>query len=388
VIGAALRMTRVSRRLHLAGMLRLLIAALLLWVVASDTGPRLARMQYAALPGFDYAAEIEYLRTAGRFGEALVIADAGLEAVRDEEMLVEIRRQRELTESERRSVARRAGEVAMGAISGRGESLESLLGAIAADFFIVGDVRDLALEGGRYALDGEADEMILALSAIGLGTTLAPNVDWAPSLLKFARRAGTLTRGLAMQVTSMARAGKKDELFTLFSDLKKLAGHASPGGAVRLLRHADSAEDVAVLARFTERHRGGAAALHITGGEGAALVKGSARAGAGAAEASQAVILASAKGQHGVAWMRSGAWKSMMRPHVLVGISKGLWKGHAQEFVSRLTSLLDPHALWLLPLLAAWVFVELSLLARWMAARVTTPVRRDVAAAGLRSQPG
>jgi hypothetical protein len=350
--------------LRLLGPLRLIVAVFLVWAVAIDTGPRLARMQYASLPDFDYAAEIEYLRAAGRHGEAIVIADAGLDATTVEEMRATILHQRELAEAERRSTARRAGEMAMGAISGRGESLEALLGAVAADFFIVGDVRDLALEGGRYALDGEADEMILALSAIGIGTTLAPKIDWAPSLLKFARKAGTLTKGLAKQVTRLARAGDKEQLLTLFGNLRRLADHASPGGAVRLLRHADSAEDVGTLATFVEKNRRGAAALHITGKEGASLVKGSVRAGATAADASQAVILASAKGKHGIAWLRTGAWKAMLRPHALVGIAKGLWKGHAQDLAARLASLIDPHARWLLPLLAAWVFVEAAFLAR------------------------
>jgi hypothetical protein len=370
MIGLIIRGVRTSRALRFAGVLRLLIAAFLLWAVASDTGPRLARLQYAALPDFDYAAEVEYLHAAGRYGEAIIIADAGIEDAADGAASAELRRQRDLAEAERRSVARRAGEMAMGAISGRGESLEALLGAVAADFFIVGDVRDLALEGGRYALDGEADEMILALSAIGIGTTLAPKIDWAPSLLKFARKAGTLTRGLAEQVTRLARAGDKEQLLTLFGNLRRLADHASPGGAVRLLRHADSAEDVGTLATFVQKNRRGAAALHITGKEGASLVKGSVRAGATAADASQAVILASAKGKHGIAWLRTGAWKAMLRPHALVGIAKGLWKGHAQDLAAHLASLIDPHARWLLPLLAAWVFVEAALVGRRVCGRL------------------
>ena len=39
--------------------------------------------------------------------------------------------------------------------------------------------------------------VIVALSAVGLATTLAPEVDWAPSLLKAARRAGSMTEGTA-----------------------------------------------------------------------------------------------------------------------------------------------------------------------------------------------
>lgn len=348
------------------GLLRLAVAVLLLWVVASDTGPRLARLQFASLPDVNYAAEVEFLRTAGRYGEAIVVADAGLDAIQDPALSTAIAQQRSLALAEQQSLRRRAGDVGMGALSGRGSSIESLIGAVAADFFVVGDVRDLALEGGRYALDGEADEIIMALSAIGIITTLAPAIDWAPAVLKVARRAGTLTKGLADTIMHLVRAGRRNELSGILRDIRRISEKASPGGAVRLLRHADSAEDLTSLANFVERNKRGAFALHMTGKEGANIVKASARAGESTADMHKSVIAAAAKGQHGAAWLRTGGQR-MMRPHLLVGLGKGFYKGNVQDLATRLTSFLDPHARWLLPLLAAWVFVELSLLTRrWL----------------------
>ena len=61
------------------GVLRLIVAVFLLYAVASDTGARLARQQLASLPEFDYAGEVAFLRAAGRYGEAVMVADAGLE---------------------------------------------------------------------------------------------------------------------------------------------------------------------------------------------------------------------------------------------------------------------------------------------------------------------
>jgi hypothetical protein len=370
------------RFIFTSNLLRLGLAALLLWALAADTAPRLARLQYAALPGFDYVAEVAYLRTVGRHGEALVLAEAGLEAARSEAQAEAIRRERDLALAEQQSLWRKARDVGMGAVSGRGDSLESLVGAIAADFFIVGDVRDLALEGGRYAIDGEADKVILALSAIGMATTLAPSIDWAPAVLKIARKSGTLTRGLADQIAHLLRTGRRDELAGVLRDLRTLSAHSSPGGAVRLLRHADSADDLSALARFVERNKGGAAALHITGRDGAAMVKNAARAGETTTDAGRAVILAAAKGQHGVAWMRTGAWRTMLRPHPFVGIAKGLWKGHARSLASRVAFSLDPYIRWLVPLVAAWFFIELTLLARrlycmapWQSAPAIAPHR-------------
>src|SRR2546423_8870827 len=125
----------------------------------------------------------------------------------------------------------------MGAVSGRGDSLESLIGAVAADFFIVGDVRDLVIQGGRYVLDGETDQVVLILSGVGLATTLAPEVDWVPAVLKAARKAGALSRGLADSIIASAKAGKREALTSLMKDVRRIPEHASTVGATDLHRH-------------------------------------------------------------------------------------------------------------------------------------------------------
>ncbi len=364
--------------------LRLAAAAFLLWVVLADTPARLARLQYASLPEFDAAAEIRYLRAQGRYGEAIMMAEAALgdsgqltvdsgqeSGVRSQGSgvsepravrLGEIEAERQKTLDEQSSYLRRAGDLGLGAVSGTGGSLERLVGAVAADFFVVGDVRDLVIQGGRLVIDGETDEVILILSGVGLATTLAPEVDWVPAIMKAARKAGTLTKGISEFIVRAARAGDWGSLRGLLGDVRKLSQRASPGGAMRLLKHTDTPEDVATLARFVERQPGGAFALHVTGVDGAALIKRSGRTADAAAE--QAVMLAARKGTPGAAWLRTGAYRTMLRPHMLVGVAKAFYKGNAAELAQRFAAMLDPRARWLAPLLAAWVFVELALLFR------------------------
>jgi hypothetical protein len=361
-------------------LLRLAVAAFLLYAVASDTGARLARLQYAALPDFDYAAEVAYLRAMGRYGEAVMVADAGLSATAPGKTYEAIQRERDETVHEQSSYLRRVRDLGMGALSGRGTSLESLIGAVAADFFVVGDVRDLVIQSGRYVLDGETDKVILVLSGVGLATTLAPEVDWVPAVIKAAKKAGALSRALGDSIVAMAKAGKRERLATLMRDVRRIAERASPGAAARLLRHADTPEDVARLARFVETQKAGAFALHITGKEGADLLKSAGRidrAALAAADAERAVVLAARKGSAGVGWLRTGAYRAMLRPHWLVGVGKAFYKGNAEDLARRVAAELDPRAWWIVPLLAAWVFLELGLLARrWLpAARPVAQLR-------------
>lgn len=351
-------------------MLRLVIASFVLCAVVADTDARLARLAYSSLPDFDFVSEVSFLRQAGRFGEAVMVADEGLRTLAgDSPVRQNLAKERAAAVHDQFSYIRRIKDVGLGAISGRGETIEGLIGAIAADFFIVGDVRDLVIQSGRYVLDGEADPLVVILSGVGIATTVAPEVDWIPAVLKAARKAGAITKGLGEEIIKLAKRGGGGALEGLFKDVRKLAARASPGGAMRLMRHAGNADELATLARFVERNPAGAFALHVTGKEGAELIKTGSKAEsralkAAAAGTEEAVVLAAKKGQPGIAWLRTAGYRAMVRPHFLVGIGKALWKGNASRVAARLAEMIDPRANWLVPLLGTWVFVELALLLR------------------------
>jgi hypothetical protein len=355
------------------GLIRLAIAAFVLWTLVADTGARLARLQLAAMPSFDYAAEVRHLRAAGRYGEALVIADAGLDATTGAEHS-SIEQEKDKTRSEQASILRRLKDAGLGALSGQGDSLEGLVGAIAADMLVVGDVRDLLIQSSRYAVDGEADEVVIALSGLGLALTLAPEIDWVPSLLKIARKTGAMTRRMGEFVKEAAKARKLDDLKAILKDTRALSAAASPGGAIRLMRFAEEPKDLEKLARFVEREKTGAFALHVTEREGATLIK------EGGVAAEKAVVLAARKGPRGVAWLRTGAYRALVRPHPLVGLVKGLWKGNVQKAVQRALERMDAHSSWVLPLLASWVLVECGLLGRRWRAAAQLPRKKQSAA--------
>ena len=65
----------------------------------------------------------------------------------------------------------------------------------------------------------------------------------------------------------------------------------------------------------------------------------------------------------------------LVKPHPVVGVLKGLWKGTIPDAIPRLLERMGAEAWWLLPLLAAWAFLEATLIA----ARVTASRGRPVA---------
>ena len=363
-------------------LIRLFAAAFCLWTLGVDTAARAGRLALANLPGFDYIAEVRTLRAQGRFDEALLVADAGLRNTTGDTAKTLID-ERELAQKNRDSTLRMFNSIAAGAVTGKGDSLEGLAGAVVADFFVVGDIRDLAIQGYNAVTGKQTDEVIVLLSTAGLVTTLAPLADWAPAVLKALRRSGAMSERLAEALIKMIRSERKSDLAKVFEDVDDLAKRASPVSAMAILKHADSPEDIAALAKFAGSREGASFALYATGREGAQIVRtieaGTAaartvaRAGSRTGEnvvsarrASDAVMVASTKGTAGRAFLRSKAARAMMKPHALVGITKGIAKGTLGDMLSRAVERLDPKAWWIVPLLAAWCGVEVV----WIVKRV------------------
>lgn len=351
---------------------RLAAALFVLWVCAADTGARLARLQLMALPSFDYVAEVRHLREAGRFGEAIVVADAGLDDATGE-VQIAILKEKQLTLDRRNSFARRLKDVGMGALTGSADaeadaSLERLGGALAADLFVVGDIRDLIIQSTRYITDGEVDSVIVLLSGAGLATTLAPQIDWVPSLMKLAKKAGSLTKGMESFIVSALKSRRFKDAEVVFADIGTMARHASPAGAVRMLKYTDGPADAARLGRFVEKYQKGARgafALHVTGKDGAALLKrGEALGASGARAAEDLVIQAAKKGSAGTAWLKARRAGVLLKPHPLLGIGKGLWKGNVENAIRRAIEESRGVAAWLVPLVAGWTILEVGLIGR------------------------
>ena len=346
--------------------LRLVLALWLLTILLRDNPARLARLQFSALPDFDYIAEIQRLREQQRFGEAILIGETGLKELSGpahDRLYSEL----EKTKQYRDSNWRRLKLAARGAVIGQGETLEELVGAVSADFLVVGDVRDLLIQGARYAVDKEADELIVLLSGVGLATTVAPQVDWMAAVLKVARKTGTMSRKLGESLVVMLRhaktTGNYSELTKLGDDLWLLSSKASPAGALHILRHADTPADIKSFSRFVSNYDEGAFALHVTGKEGAGIVKQADNA------AQTALVTAAKKGDSGLAWLRTRSPR-LLRPHPILGLSKALYKRTGIQLADRLArEILDPLGLWAIGGLSLWVFFESVLIYRRLIVR-------------------
>lgn len=161
---------------------------------------------------------------------------------------------------------------ARGAATGEPTDGASMLGSLSLDLFVIGDIRDLAVQGWKEMRYGEGDTVILALSAVGLTTTLAPQFDWAPALLKAFKRTGALTRGFLRSLKNASRTalktGRFDAVGNIVTDVGRSARRLGPGPLRGAMRSVDSAEDLSKIARASEVDAKGTYAIARLFGKG------------------------------------------------------------------------------------------------------------------------
>lgn len=150
----------------------------------------------------------------------------------------------------------RARSFADGAVTGMPTDGPSMLGSLSLDLFAIGDVRDLAVQGWRQMRYGSGDTVIMALSAIGLTMTLAPEIDWAPALMKALKRTGALSDGFLRSLRNASRTALKTGSFEgvseMVTDVGRTARRLGPGPLQGVMRNVDSAEDLSKIARASE----------------------------------------------------------------------------------------------------------------------------------------
>ncbi|MBS1269683.1 MAG: hypothetical protein MAG794_00634 [Gammaproteobacteria bacterium] len=190
-----------------------------------------------------------------RWAEVKLLADFVLENPRlgDEQAAADLKRTADM---ELNSFWGKVRRFARGAATGEPTDGASMLGSLSLDLFVIGDIRDLAVQGWKEMQYGEGDTIILALSAIGLTTTIAPHIDWAPALLKALKRTGALTRVFLRSLKNASRValktGKFDGLGKMASDVGRTARRLGPGPLRGAMRSVDSAEDLAKIAKASK----------------------------------------------------------------------------------------------------------------------------------------
>lgn len=143
-----------------------------------------------------------------------------------------------------------------GAVTGEPKDLVGFIGSMSLDLFVIGDIRDLVVQGYKEVTNSDGDKIILALSGLGLATTLVPVADWAPSLMKAFRRLGRFSEAFAKNLSRLAQRALKlndyDELAKVATDFGRAAKHLKPGPLAGIMKLVDRPSDLRKLSLAAE----------------------------------------------------------------------------------------------------------------------------------------
>ncbi len=172
----------------------------------------------------------------------------------------------------RESVGYQAQKIADGLWTGTSDEVVGQAAGVITDFFVIGDLRDLAQQGSHWYQDEEVDEVLTALATLGVaastaqalstvatvgtGGAAAPTVAGSTAakggvvLLKAARKAGKLPAWLVKSIRESAETLMKTRKFEGVSDLlTDVYSVAKVRGGINLL---DKTADVASLKRLAK----------------------------------------------------------------------------------------------------------------------------------------
>lgn len=305
-------------------------------------------------------------------------------------------------EDKRTSWRYRAAKLGEGLWSGTSDETIGQLAGVTTDFFLIGDIRDLAIEGVHLAKGEEVDEVLVALASLGVvasGAQVASAVGTAstagaasPTLvgstaaksglitLKVARKIGKLPAWLGKAIVKAAKAAKQTKsLGALSNMLGDLTTLSKIRGGLELLSKTDDVGTLSRMAKFGQ-HFGDQSIVLYRIGRDYALRAAEKVGKAGLSTVKEAATY----GEEGLKLLDQVGIKKFNKILAARKVGKMLYKG---DLVKLLAKLLLKVPKWLLMALIAFAIVlwlprPLSRYSRKQSAHATTcysqlPTKRE-----------
>ena len=174
------------------------------------------------------------------------------------EILQEIQKKRD-------SYSYKAEKVLEGILKGGSDEDIGRASAIASDFLVIGDIRDLSIEGANYANDQKVDKLIVGLSSLGLlatASTVYTMGATAPikssiSLLKYGKRVKKIPTWFQTELLKYVKIAKDTkslkQINELLAPVHSLYNKVGVNQTLNMLKMSRNANELKALANFGSR---------------------------------------------------------------------------------------------------------------------------------------
>ncbi len=150
-----------------------------------------------------------------------------------------------------------------GVLKGKSDEDIGKTSAMVSDFFLIGDIRDLSLEGVNFYNDKKVDKVVVALSSLGIVATISTiytlgatsSIKTSISVLKYAKRAEKIPPWLGNILVKQAKRAKDTysikHIEKLLSPIYKLYQKVGLNQTLELLSKTKNFRELKNLSSFT-----------------------------------------------------------------------------------------------------------------------------------------
>ena len=169
-------------------------------------------------------------------------------------------------QKKRQSLRYQSEKIAQGISTGTSDEFSGQMAAIGSDFFLIGDIRDLALEGTHYFNHEEVDKVLVSLSTIGLvasATTLftlgsSSVAKSGVSVLKLAQKSKRIPPWLGKYLIREAKQIRKTKNIStikpLFSTLDTIHKNVGLSDTLKLLSYTQNFKELKSMGKLSKHY--------------------------------------------------------------------------------------------------------------------------------------
>jgi hypothetical protein len=270
-----------------------------------------------------------------------------------------------LIQNKRASYPYKAEKFLEGIVKGGSDEDIGRVSAIASDFLVVGDIRDLSIEGVHYANDQKVDKLIVALSSLGLLATAgtvyslgaAAPIKTSISLLKYGKRVKKIPSWFQTELIKYIKIANEtkslEKVNTLLQPIHKLYNKVGLNQTLHLLKLSKNANELKILSNFGSRFgKNSQVLLQTTNNKALAYAINMPKV------SNKSFIFASTYGTRGLKGLRKmGENKFMKRVGFNSNLAKTTYKGNLNSLFNYLLKHIPNYALFGMVFLGLGYFV-------------------------------
>jgi hypothetical protein len=268
-------------------------------------------------------------------------------------------------QQKRESYEYKKDKILEGILEGKSDENIGKISAIASDFFVIGDIRDLFIQGNNYVNDKEVDKVIVALSSVGLiatastiyslGTT-APAKD-AISILKYAKRVNKIPNWLSKSIIREAKISKETKsiknIEKILEPIYTLYKKVGLKETLNLLKETKNIKELNGLVKFSKRFGKNSSGLIKTVG-----VKSVKYIDNMKSVKPKTILYASTYGEKGLIGLkRLGEAKFLKRVKIISRVSKTTYKGNFDTLFAKLLQIIPTSVLYAIVFSGLFYFI-------------------------------